>query len=331
MGGAVQMLMNMKEAIRHGLDTALASHDEALIFGEDVGGVGGVFRITEGLQRKYGEERVFDVPLAESAICGMAVGMSTQGLRPIVEIQFIGFIYEALDQMLVQAARLRYRSGGRYHAPITYRIPYGGGVNGAEMHNDSLEGLMIQTPGIKVVAPSNPYDAKGLLLSAIADNDPVIFLEHLKLYHLYREEVPEEAYLIPLGKAKIVREGSSLTVITYGAMVALSVQAAEQVELQRGITVEVIDLRTLMPLDIETIVQSISKTNRAVVVQEAQRTSGIASEVIAQINERAILSLDAPVMRIAPPDTVYPFGQIENQWLPTVERIAAGMVKALDF
>lgn len=325
------MLMNMKEAIRQALGVALATNDEALIFGEDVGGAGGVFRVTEGLQHRFGEERVFDVPLAESAICGMAVGLSTQGFRPIVEIQFIGFIFEALDQMLVQAARLRYRSGGRYHAPITYRIPFGGGVNGAEMHNDSLEGLMIQTPGIKVVAPSNPYDAKGLLLSAIRDNDPVIFLEHMKLYHLFREDVPEDDYMIPLGRANVVRAGSDLTVITYGAMVAPSVKAAEEIEQKRGVTVEVIDLRTLMPLDTDTIVQSIVKTNRAVVVQEAQRTSGIAAEVIAQINERAILSLEAPVMRITPPDTVYPFGQIENQWLPTVERIAAGMEQVLDF
>ncbi|GFN33002.1 alpha-ketoacid dehydrogenase subunit beta [Paenibacillus xylaniclasticus] len=325
------MLMNMKEAIRQALDLALSSNDDVLIFGEDVGGAGGVFRVTEGLQHKYGEERVFDTPLAESAICGLAVGLGTQGFRPVVEIQFIGFIYEAMDQIFVQAARMRYRSGGRYHAPITYRIPFGGGVKGAEMHNDSLEGLMIQSPGIKVVVPSNPYDAKGLLLSAIRDQDPVIFLEHLKLYHLYREEVPEEDYMIPIGKAKCVKEGQHLTLITYGAMVQSSIKAAEAVEQKHGITVEIIDLRTLVPLDIDTIVQSIAKTNRAVVVQEAQRTSGAAAEIIAQINERAILHLEAPVKRVAPPDTVYPFAQIEDQWLPSVERIEAGIEQVLEF
>jgi len=321
----------MKEAIRQALAVALASNDEVLIFGEDVGRAGGVFRATEGLQQQYGENRVFDTPLAESAIGGIAVGLCTQGFRPIIEIQFIGFLYEAMDQIFVQAARLRYRSGGRYQAPLTIRIPFGGGVKGAEMHNDSLEGLMIQTPGLKVVVPSNPYDAKGLLLSAIRDNDPVVFLEHLKLYHLFREEVPKDDYMIPIGKAKRVKEGSDITLITYGAMVLPSIHAVEEIEKKRGITVEIIDLRTLIPLDIELIVESVTKTNRAVVVQEAQRTSGIAAEVIAQINEKAILSLEAPVMRITPPGTVYPFAQIEDQWLPTQERIVAGLESVLDF
>ncbi|MFB9328925.1 alpha-ketoacid dehydrogenase subunit beta [Paenibacillus aurantiacus] len=325
------MLMNMKEAIRQALGLALSAHDEVLIFGEDVGGVGGVFRVTEGLQQRFGEDRVFDTPLAESAICGVAVGMCTQGFRPIVEIQFIGFIYEAMDQMLVQAPRLRYRSGGRYQAPLTIRVPFGGGVKGAEMHNDSLEGLLLQTPGLKVVAPSNPYDAKGLLLSAVRDNDPVVFLEHLKLYHLFREEVPEEDYTVPIGKAKVVKEGAHITLLAYGAMVLPSLRAAKELEAKRGVTVEVIDLRTLAPLDMDLIVASVTKTNRAVIVQEAQRTSGVAAEIIAQINERAILSLEAPVMRIAPPDTVYPFGQIEDHWLPTQARIVAGLEKALDF
>lgn len=325
------MLMNMKEAIRQALGVALSAHEETLIFGEDVGGVGGVFRVTEGLQHRFGEERVFDTPLAESAICGVAVGLCTQGFRPIVEIQFIGFIYEAMDQMLVKAPRLRYRSGGRYQAPLTVRVPFGGGVKGAEMHNDSLEGLLLQTPGLKVVIPSNPYDAKGLLLSAIRDNDPVVFLEHLKLYHLFRDEVPEEDYMVPIGKGKVVKEGAHVTLLTYGAMVLPSLRAAEAIEAERGVTVEVIDLRTLMPLDMELIVSSVNKTNRAVIVQEAQRTSGVAAEIIAQINERAILSLEAPVLRIAPPDTVYPFGQIEEQWLPTQERILAGLEQVLDF
>lgn len=325
------MQMNMKEAIRHALRLELERDEKVLVFGEDVGKVGGVFRATEGLQQLFGEERVFDTPIAESAICGVAVGLCTQGFRPVPEIQFVGFIYEALDQMLVQAARLRYRSGGRYAAPITFRIPFGGGVKGAEMHNDSLEGLMIQSPGIKVVVPSNPYDAKGLLLSAIRDNDPVVFLEHLQLYHKFRQDVPEEDYTIPLGRANVVREGTDVTVVAYGAMVAVCMQAAEELMEKNGISAEIIDLRSLMPLDTDTIVSSVKKTNRAVIVQEAQKTSGIAAELIAQINEKAILHLEAPVMRIAPPDTVYAFGQIEDQWLPTPQRVVSGIVKLLDF
>ncbi|WP_159881232.1 alpha-ketoacid dehydrogenase subunit beta [Paenibacillus puerhi] len=323
--------MTMIQAIKDAMRVELQRDPNVVIFGEDVGKVGGVFRATEGLQAEFGEERVFDTPLAESAIGGMAVGMATQGFRPIMEIQFIGFIFEAFDQIAVQAARLRYRSGGRYQAPITIRTPFGGGVKAAELHTDSLEGLMVQTPGIKVVVPSNPYDAKGLLISAIRDNDPVFFMEHLNLYRSFRAEVPEGEYTVPIGKANVVREGSDATIITYGAMVHTSLKAAEEIEKTRGAKVEVIDLRTLIPLDIDTIVESIKKTNRAIVVQEAQKTSGIAAEVIAQINEKAILHLEAPVLRVAPPDTVYPFAQVEDQWLPNPARIVAGLNKVLDF
>lgn len=323
--------MTMIQAIKDAMRVELERDPNVVIFGEDVGKVGGVFRATEGLQQQFGEDRVYDTPLAESAIGGMAVGMATQGFRPIMEIQFIGFIYEALDQIAVQAARLRYRSGGRYNAPITIRTPFGGGVKAAELHTDSLEGLLLQTPGIKVVVPSNPYDAKGLLISAIRDNDPVFFMEHLNLYRSFRAEVPEGEYTVPLGKANVVREGSDVTIITYGAMVHTSLKAAEEIEKSRGVKVEVIDLRTLLPLDIETIVESVKKTNRAIVVQEAQKTSGIAAEVIAQINEKAILHLEAPVLRVTPPDTVYPFAQVEDQWLPTPARIVAGLNKVLDF
>lgn len=323
--------MTMIQAIKDAMRVELQRDPNVVIFGEDVGKVGGVFRATEGLQAEFGEERVFDTPLAESAIGGMAVGMSTQGFRPIMEIQFVGFIFEALDQIAVQAARLRYRSGGRYNAPITIRTPFGGGVKAAELHTDPLEGLLTQTPGIKVVVPSNPYDAKGLLISAIRDNDPVFFMEHLNLYRSFRAEVPEGEYTVPIGKANVVREGSDATIITYGAMVHTSLKAAEEIEKSRGAKVEVIDLRTLMPLDIDTIVESIKKTNRAIVVQEAQKTAGIAAEVIAQINEKAILHLEAPVLRVAPPDTVYPFAQVEDQWLPNPARIVAGLNKVLDF
>ncbi|WP_163858711.1 alpha-ketoacid dehydrogenase subunit beta [Paenibacillus elgii] len=323
--------MTMIQAIKDAMRVELQRDPNVVIFGEDVGKVGGVFRATEGLQAEFGENRVFDTPLAESAIGGMAVGMAIQGFRPIMEIQFVGFIFEAFDQIAVQAARMRYRSGGRYNAPITIRTPFGGGVKAAELHTDPLEGLMVQTPGIKVVVPSNPYDAKGLLISAIRDNDPVFFMEHLNLYRSFRAEVPEGEYTVPIGKANVVREGSDVTIITYGAMVHTSLKAAEEIEKTRGAKVEVIDLRTLMPLDIDTIVESIKKTNRAIVVQEAQKTAGIAAEVIAQINEKAILHLEAPVLRVAPPDTVYPFAQVEDQWLPNPARIVKGLNQVLDF
>lgn len=322
--------MNMKEAIRDALRVELKRDPNVVVFGEDVGHVGGVFRATEGLQKEFGEERVFDTPLAESAIGGLAVGLGVQGFRPVAEIQFVGFIYEALDQMCVQAARMRFRSGGRYNAPIVFRTPFGGGVKAAELHTDSLEGLMVQTPGIKVIVPSNPYDAKGLMISAIRDNDPVFFMEHLNLYHAFRDEVPEDDYTVEIGKAKVVREGKDVTILAYGLMVHTAMKAAAELEKQ-GVQAEVIDLRTLAPLDIDTIVESIKKTNRAIVVQEAQKTSGVAAEVIAQINEKAILHLEAPVLRIAGPDTVYPFAQIEDQWLPSPARIVAGVNKVLNF
>jgi len=226
---------------------------------------------------------------------------------------------------------MRYRSGGRYHAPVVFRTPFGGGVKAAELHTDALEGLIAQTPGIKLVIPSNPYDAKGLLISAIRDNDPVFFMEHLNLYHAFRDEVPEGEYTIELGKANIVREGSDVTILAYGLMVHTAVKAAEELEKTKGIKAEVIDLRTLVPLDIDTIVASVKKTNRAIIVQEAQKSAGIAAEVIAQINEKAILHLEAPVLRIAPPDTIYPFAQIEDQWLPSPARVIEGVNKVLEF
>jgi len=323
--------MNMKEAIRDAIRVEMKRDPNVIVFGEDVGNVGGVFRATEGLQKEFGEDRIFDTPLAESAIGGLAVGLGIQGFRPVAEIQFVGFIFEAMDQMFVQAARMRYRSGGRYNAPIVFRTPFGGGVKAAELHTDSLEGLAVQTPGIKVVVPSNPYDAKGLLIAAIRDNDPVFFMEHLNLYHAFRAEVPEEDYTVEIGKANVVREGSDVTIIAYGMMVHTATKAAEELEKTKGIKAEIIDLRTLNPLDIDTIVASVKKTNRAIVVQEAQKTSGVAAEVIAQINEKAILHLEAPVLRVAAPDTVYPFAQIEDTWLPTPARIIAAVNKVMEF
>lgn len=322
--------MNLKEAIRDAMRVELKRDPNVLIFGEDVGHVGGVFRATEGLQKEFGEHRVFDTPLAESAIGGLAVGLGVQGFRPIAEIQFIGFIYEALDQIVIQAARLRYRTGGKYNAPIVFRTPFGGGVKAAELHTDSLEGLIAQSPGIKVVIPSNPYDAKGLMIAAIRDNDPVFFMEHLNLYHAFRAEVPEEDYTVEIGKANVVREGSDVTIVAYGMMVHTAAKAADELE-KSGIKAEIIDLRTVSPIDIDTIVESVKKTNRVIVVQEAQKSSGVAAEVMAQINEKALLHLEAPVLRVTGPDTIYPFAQIEDSWLPNPARIIAGVKKVMEF
>lgn len=322
--------MTMIEAIRDAMRVEMKRDESIMLFGEDVGKVGGVFRATEGLQEEFGEERVFDTPLAESGIGGLAIGLGVQGFRPIAEIQFIGFIFEVMDSIVAQASRMRYRSGGRYNSPIVFRTPFGGGVHAPELHSDSLEGLIAQTPGIKVVIPSNPYDAKGLMISAIRDNDPVFFMEHLKLYRSFRQEVPEGEYTVPLGKANVVREGTDVTIVSYGAMVHTSLTAAEQLE-QEGISAEVIDLRTVMPIDIETIIESVKKTNRAIVVQEAQKTSGVAAEVIAQITENAILHLEAPVLRVTSPDTVIGFGQIEKEWLPDPARVIKGVKQVIEF
>lgn len=322
--------MTMIQAITDALRTELRNDPNVLVFGEDVGVNGGVFRATEGLQNEFGEERVFDTPLAESGIGGLAVGLGLQGYRPVPEIQFFGFVYEVMDSISGQLARMRYRSGGRYNSPVTIRSPFGGGVHTPEMHADSLEGLMAQQPGLKVVIPSTPYDAKGLLISAIRDNDPVIYLEHMKLYRSFRQEVPEEEYTIPLGKADIKREGKNLSIITYGAMVHESLKAAEELE-KEGISAEVIDLRTVSPIDIETIIASVEKTGRAIVVQEAQKQAGIAANVVAEINDRAILSLEAPVLRVAAPDTVFAFPQAETVWLPNYKDIIETSKKVLNF
>ncbi|MCT6924191.1 MULTISPECIES: alpha-ketoacid dehydrogenase subunit beta [Bacillales] len=322
--------MTMIQAITDALRCELQNDENVLVFGEDVGVNGGVFRATEGLQKEFGVDRVFDTPLAESGIGGLAIGLALEGFRPVPEIQFFGFVYEVMDSISGQLARLRYRSGGTYNAPVTIRSPFGGGVHTPEMHSDSLEGLMAQQPGLKVVIPSTPYDAKGLLISSIRDNDPVIFLEHLKLYRSFREEVPEESYTVPLGKADVKREGKDLSIIAYGLMVHESLKAAEELE-KEGYSVEVVDLRTIQPLDIETIIASVEKTGRAVVVQEAQKQAGIAANVVAEITERAILSLEAPVLRVAAPDTIYPFPQAEGVWLPTYKDVMETAKKVLTF
>ncbi|MGX9133510.1 alpha-ketoacid dehydrogenase subunit beta [Rummeliibacillus sp. JY-2-4R] len=322
--------MTMIQAITDALRCELKDDENVLVFGEDVGVNGGVFRATEGLQKEFGEDRVFDTPLAESGIGGLSIGLALQGFRPVPEIQFFGFVYEVMDSISGQLARMRYRSGGSLSAPVTIRSPFGGGVHTPEMHSDSLEGLVASQPGLKVVVPSTPYDAKGLLISSIRDNDPVVFLEHLKLYRSFREEVPEESYTIPLGKADVKREGKDLSIFAYGAMVHESLKAAEALE-KENYSVEVVDLRTIQPLDIETIIASVEKTGRAIVVQEAQKQAGIAANVVSEITERAILSLEAPVLRVTAPDTVYPFPQAEAIWLPNSKDIIATAKKVLEF
>src|SRR5690625_1758748 len=322
--------MTMIEAITDALRLELKNDENVLVFGEDVGQNGGVFRATEGLQKEFGEDRVFDTPLAESAIGGLSIGLALEGYRPVPEIQFLGFVYEVMDSINGQMSRMRYRTGNTQTSPITIRSPFGGGVQTPELHADSLEGLIAQQPGIKVVIPSTPYDAKGLLIAAIRDNDPVVFLEHMKLYRSFRGEVPEEDYTIELGKADIKREGNDVTLIAYGAMVHTCLKAAEELE-KDGIDAEVIDLRTVSPIDIETIIESVKKTNHAVVVQEAQRQAGIAANVVSEIQERAILHLEAPVLRVTAPDTIFPFAEAESIWLPNHEDVIKKVNEVLNY
>lgn len=322
--------MTMIQAITNAMHTELKNDDNVLVFGEDVGQNGGVFRATEGLQKEFGENRVFDTPLAESAIGGLSIGLALEGFRPVAEIQFFGFVYEVMDSINGQMSRNRYRSGGTKAQPITIRSPFGGGVNTPELHADSLEGLMAQQPGLKVVIPSTPYDAKGLLIASIRNNDPVVFLEHMKLYRSFRSEVPEGEYTVDLCKADVKREGEDVTLITYGAMVHASLKAADELE-KDGINAEVIDLRTVSPIDTETIIESVKKTNRAVVVQEAQRQAGVAANVVSEVQERAILHLEAPVLRVTAPDTVYPFSDAEDVWLPDHKDIIEKVNQVINF
>lgn len=313
--------LTMAEAINQALKQAMAADPRIVVLGEDVAVNGGVFRVTDGLLQQFGENRVMDTPLAESAIIGTAIGMALAGLKPLPEIQFMGFLYSCFDQIASQAARLRLRSGGRWSIPMVIRTPFGGYVRTPELHSDSLESLFVHTPGIKVVVPSGPYDAKGLLLAAIEDPDPVLFMEHMKLYRSFREEVPDEPYTVPLGRAKVMREGSDLTIFAYGAMVQMAVQAADRLLETRGAQVEVVDLRTVAPLDEASIQASVEKTGRALVVHEAVRAGGVAGEIAAVIQERCFYSLAAPVLRVTSPDVPYPPVSIEDQYLPSLERV----------
>ena len=313
--------LTLVEAINQALKQAMASDDRVVVLGEDVGKNGGVFRVTQGLLELFGENRVIDTPLSESAIVGTSIGLAVYGLRPVAEIQFEGFAFGAMEQLVAHAARIRNRSRGRYHCPLVVRIPYGGGIHAPEHHSESNEAYFVHTPGLKVVVPSTPYEAKGLLLAAIQDPDPVIFMEPKKIYRSLRQEVPDEPYTIPLGRARVVTEGRSVTLIAWGAMLHVALEAARLMA-DRGVACDVLDLRTLSPLDTEAIVESVRKTHRAVVVHEAQRSCGVAAEIAARINEKALLDLEAPVERVTGFDTVMPLPRLEQRNLPDARRVA---------
>jgi pyruvate dehydrogenase E1 component beta subunit len=321
--------LTLIQAIRDALDGEMERNPAVVLLGEDVGRAGGVFRATEGLWEKYGEERVIDTPLSESGIVGMAVGMALNGLRPVAEIQFADFIYPAFDQIVSEMAKFRYRSAGQFTAPVVVRAPSGGGIKGGHYHSQSPEAYFIHTAGLKVVMPSTPADAKGLLLSAMRDPDPVIFFEPKVLYRTAKGEVPEGEHTVPLGKARCVREGRDLSLFAYGAMVPVA-EAAAAAAGEEGILVEVIDLRTLWPLDVEAVTRSADKTGRAVVLHEAPRTCGFGAELSALIHERSFLRLKAPVARVAGFDTPFPYA-LEKAYMPDAARVLDAIRGAVNY
>ncbi len=321
--------MNIIQAVNDALRLEMRRDPRVVILGEDVAKFGGVFRATSGLVDEFGPDRVMDTPLAEAGIIGAAIGMALYGLRPVPEIQFADFIFPAFDQIVNELAKFRYRSGGQYPAPVVIRTPYGGGIRGGHYHSQSPEALFIHTPGLKVVVPSDPYEAKGLLLSCIRQNDPVLFLEPKRIYRASKGEVPEGDYTIPLGKARVVREGTQVTVIAWGSMLHTALEGVDKAA-ELGISCEVIDLRTLMPFDAETMVESVKKTGRAVIVQEAPRTCGFAAELSATISERAMAWLEAPVERLCGFDTPFPY-TLEHEYMPNGDRVLSTIQKTLDW
>ncbi len=323
-------VMTMVQAINNALDIKLAEDNDVVVYGEDVGVVGGVFRVTEGLQKKYGVERVFDSPLAESAIVGTGVGMALSGLRPVVEMQFEGFSYPAFNQIISNVSRMHNRSRGRFRIPMVIRFPYGGGINAIEHHSESPEALYSHIPGLKVVVPSTPHDAKGLLISAIESDDPVIFMEPKRIYRAIKQEVATGKFSIPIGKANVLAEGTDVTVVAFGAMIR-ECQRAMVMAKEAGISVELIDLRTIYPIDKETIRNSLQKTGRLVVVAEAQRSFSVGSELIAIANEEAFLYLEAPPRRVMGFDTIIPLAQGEKYFMITPERIFYEIEKTARF
>ncbi|TYT60747.1 alpha-ketoacid dehydrogenase subunit beta [Natrialba swarupiae] len=321
--------LTLVQAVRDGLHAEMERDEDVIVMGEDVGKNGGVFRATEGLYEAFGEDRVVDTPLAESGIVGTAIGMAAYGMKPVPEIQFMGFIYPAFDQIVSHAARLRTRSRARFTCPMVVRAPYGGGIRAPEHHSESTEAMFVHQPGLKVVVPSTPYDTKGLLTSAIRDPDPVIFLEPKLIYRAFREEIPNESYEVPIGEAAVRRAGSDISVYTWGAMTRPTLEAADN--LDGEIDVEVVDLRTLSPLDEAAIVDSFEKTGRAAVVHEAPKTGGLAGEIIATLQEESLLYQEAPVERITGFDTPFPLYALEDYYLPEAARIEDGIRNAMEF
>jgi len=322
--------LTLVQSVRDALYGEMDRDEDVIVMGEDVGQNGGVFRATQGLYEEFGEDRVIDTPLAESGIVGTAVGMAAYGLRPVPEMQFMGFIYPAFDQIVSHAARLRTRSRGRFTCPMVVRAPYGGGIRAPEHHSESTETFFVHQPGLKVVIPSTPYDTKGLLAAAIRDPDPVVFLEPKLIYRAFRGDVPEETYTVELGEAAVRREGSDISVFTWGAMTRPTVEAAENLA-EEGIDCEVVDLRTLSPLDEETIVESFKKTSRAVVVHEAPKTGGLAGEVIATIQEEVLLYQEAPIGRVTGFDVPFPLYALEDYYLPEAARIEDEIRETVEF
>lgn len=323
--------LNLVEAVRDALYTEMTADENVVVLGEDVGENGGVFRATEALYEEFGGDRVVDTPLAESGIVGTAIGLALSGMRPVAEIQFMGFAYPAFDQIVSHASRLRSRSHGKYSAPIVIRAPYGGGIRAPEHHSESKEAFFVHEPGLKVVCPSTPSDAKGLLIASIRDPDPVVFLEPKLLYRAFREDVPTGNYEVPLADAAIRREGEDISVYTWGAMTRPTLIAAENVAEEYGVEAEVVDLRTLSPLDVETIVDSFRKTGRAAVVHEAPKTAGLGAEIATTIQEHAVCYQEAPIKRIAGFDTPMPLHALEDYYLPQAVRIQDGILETVDF
>jgi len=321
--------MTMVQAIHDALRVALREDDRVMLLGEDIGLNGGVFRVTEGLQAEFGEDRVADTPLAENGIVGGAIGLALYGMRPIAEIQFIDFVYPAFDQIVSELAKMRWRSAGQYACPVIVRAPYGGGIRGGLYHSQSPEAYFCHTAGLRVVIPSTPGDAKGLLLAALECDDPVIFLEPKRLYRTTREDVAEGRFTVPLGRARVAREGSDVTVLAYGAMVPVSVEAAEAAA-GNGWSVEVLDLRSLTPLDTEAVIASVSKTGRVVIVHEAPRTCGYGAELAALVAEQALTSLQAPVLRVTGYDTPFPY-TLEHSYLPDANRVTRALEHVMNF
>ena len=309
--------LNLVQAINLALIQEMEKNENIVLLGEDIGVNGGVFRVTEGLQKRFGEKRVFDTPLAESGIIGLSIGLAMGGLHPVPEIQFEGFLGPAYDQICSHAARMRSRTRGAFTVPMTIRIPVGGGIHAPELHSDSPEAIYAHTPGLKVVMPSSPYDAKGLLVAALRDPDPVLYFEPKRIYRAFREEVPEDEYTLPIGKARTVCEGNDLTIVSWGASVIQCMQAIER----SGKSIELIDLRTIYPFDIDAIEASVKKTGRCVVVHEAPLTCGFGAEISARIMERCFLQLEAPVQRVAGFDTTMPYYKLELEYMPDAARI----------